>query len=181
MWQDQQQAAQLFQRYTGRLIALARQRLPAQLSHRIDAEDVVQSVYRSFFAATPETPATAQPECDLWQLLVTITLNKVHDQVRRHTSDKRSAERDRHYGSEDSLLGLQQGLYAREPTPVEAVALVEQLEHQMRGLKPLARRMVELRLQGYELEEIATLTERSQRTVIRVLADFKRQLEPGHA
>src|SRR5438132_1018442 len=47
---DQQAAAVLFQRYSGRLIELVRRRLSNRLNQRFDPEDVVQSAYRSFFA-----------------------------------------------------------------------------------------------------------------------------------
>src|SRR5262245_58097585 len=46
---DQQAAAELFRRYASRLIALAQSRLSASMASRVDPEDVVQSVYRSFF------------------------------------------------------------------------------------------------------------------------------------
>ena len=51
---DQQAATELFSRYANRLIALARKRLSDKLAGHIDPEDVVQSVYRSFFADARE-------------------------------------------------------------------------------------------------------------------------------
>ena len=47
---DEQAATELFDRYVERLIRLAQSRLSAKLRRRVDAEDVVQSVYRSFFS-----------------------------------------------------------------------------------------------------------------------------------
>jgi RNA polymerase sigma factor (sigma-70 family) len=88
---------------------------------------------------------------------------------------------ERTFGSEDSLLGIQASLLAPGPSPVEALALVEQLEHVMSGLEPLQRRMLELRLQGFNLEEIAADTRLSRRTVRRVLERIKQQLERGDA
>jgi hypothetical protein len=41
--------------------------------------------------------------------------------------------------------------------------------------------MLELRLQGHSLEEIAAATERSERTVTRVLAEVKHVLEHKEA
>ncbi len=41
--------AELFQRYAQRLMAFARTRLPSDVSSRVDEEDIVQSVFRSFF------------------------------------------------------------------------------------------------------------------------------------
>lgn len=173
---DQQAASELFQRYANRLIALARGRLSSRLAQRIDPEDVVQSAYRSFFADTREGRYDLQLGGDLWQLLVTITLHKLNDQVKRNTSDRRSVEREQHFGSEDSLFRIHsQGL--GEPSPLEAVALIDQLEQLMRRLDPRERRMFELRLQAHSLEEIAAACECSQRTVIRVLERVKQQLE----
>ena len=65
---------------------------------------------------------------------------------------------------------------AREPTPAEAVALADTLEHVLRDLEPRQRRMVEMRLQGYQLEEIAKSVRRSERTVRRVLEQIKQAL-----
>ncbi len=65
---------------------------------------------------------------------------------------------------------------ARTPTPPEAAALVDELEYLMRPLKPLDRKMVEMRLQGYNFEEIAAATSRSERWVRRVLDQFKDRL-----
>ena len=47
----------------------------------------------------------------------------------------------------------------------------------MRDLKPLQRQMVEMRLQGFSLEEIATATDRSERLVRRVLSQIKERLK----
>lgn len=40
---------ELVDRYTRRLLELARRQLPERVRRRVDPEDVVQSVYRSFF------------------------------------------------------------------------------------------------------------------------------------
>jgi RNA polymerase sigma-70 factor (ECF subfamily) len=178
---DAEAADELFQRYAGRLIALARTRLSAKLAGRVDPEDIVQSAYRSFFAGARSGGYDLQHGGDLWGLLVAITLHKLQDQVRHHTSHKRSVNSERTFGSEDSLLGIQASLLAPGPSPVEALALVEQLERVMSGLEPLQRRMLELRLQGFNLEEIAADTRLSRRTVRRVLERIKQQLERGDA
>jgi hypothetical protein len=47
----------------------------------------------------------------------------------------------------------------------------------MRDLKPLYRQMVEMRRQGYSMQEIADGTQRSERLVRRVLDQFKDQLQ----
>src|SRR5262245_34891463 len=81
-WQkgDQAAAAELFQRYAGRLVALARSQLSDKLAQRVDPEDVVQSVYRSFFVDSREGRYQVERGGDLWQLLVTMTLHKLANQ-----------------------------------------------------------------------------------------------------
>ncbi len=174
-WQqgDQQAAGQLFRRYEEQLVALTRGRLSAKLAQRIDPEDVVQSAYRSFFSGARNGAYELERGGDLWRLLAGITLNKLRHQVRRNTTGKRAMGRER------DLAGADPGvlLRATEPSPVEAVALVDELEQLMRRLDPTHRRILELRLQGYNLEEIATQTERTERTVSRVLERVRDDLQ----
>lgn len=179
MWRrgDQGAATELFHRYASRLVALARSRISQKLAQRVDPEDVVQSAYRSFFADSREGRYDLERGGDLWQLLVTITLHKISDQVKRNTADKRTVDREQNFGSEDSLVNRVGPIAAAEPTPMEAVTLVDQVEGLMRRLEPLERRVLELRLQGHDLEEIATEVRRTQRTVRRILERIKEVLE----
>jgi RNA polymerase sigma-70 factor (ECF subfamily) len=174
---DQQAAAELVGRYADRLLALARSQLPSKLARRVDAEDVVQSVYRSLFTGAREGLPDVQRGGDLWGLLVTITLRKIYDQVERNAAGKRAVSRDVSFGTEDSLLRLQPDVLAQYPSPLAAVALADELEKIMRSLDPLERRMFELRLQGFKLEEIAAEVDCSERTVIRALKEIKQRLE----
>ena len=62
---------------------------------------------------------------------------------------------------------------AREPTPLEALALADEVEQLMRALGPLERQMVEMRLQGYNLDEIRAAAGRTERTVRRTMEQVK--------
>jgi RNA polymerase sigma-70 factor, ECF subfamily len=46
---EQAAAETVFSRYAQQLIALARTKLDQRLQQRVDPEDVIQSVYKSFF------------------------------------------------------------------------------------------------------------------------------------
>lgn len=172
-WQggDQEAAGELFLRYAERLLALARSRLSAKLSRHVDPEDVVQSAYRSFFVGARDGRFVLRQSGDLWRLLVAITVHKLQKQVERHAAGKRDLGKEPH--DQDGSWTLQDEILAREPTPEEAAALADTLEHVLKGLEPRQRRMVEMRLQGYELEEIAKSVRRSERTVRRVLDQVK--------
>lgn len=181
-WQagEQSAAAAVFRRYTNRLIALARSRLSEQMARRVDPEDVVQSVYRTFFVDSREGRYEIQRGGDLWRLLVAITLHKLQLKAKHNTRQKRAVQKQQNFGSEDSLAGIQAHMSSHQPSPAEAAALADQLDQLMASLEPLHRRMLELRLQGYTLEEIAGATERTQRTVRRVLDRIKQALQMGH-
>ena len=170
-------AGELFERYVNRLIGLARSRLPAQFAGRIDPEDVVQSAYRSFLAAARTGRYELGQGRDLWQLLATITVNKLHCQVDRFKTRKRAVEREQSFGDEAALLRMKGRTFAQEPSPLEAVALIEMVEQIMRWLDPQDRRILELRLQGYNLDQIAADTRRSVRTVRRVLERVKQEID----
>lgn len=175
---DEGAATELYTRHARRLMALARGRMSEKLGRRLDPEDVVLSAYRSLFAGIDEDRFTVQRSGDLWALLVAITLNKLRRQIERHTAARRALAREE---ALDDGADLDRDMTAREPSPAEAAALADEIEGLVTGLDPLQRRMVDLRLQGYALEEIATLTERSERTVRRVLEQMKERLEARHA
>src|SRR5947199_164230 len=66
---------------------------------------------------------------------------------------------------------------AGEPSPADAAALTDTVGRLLRGLDPLQRRMVRLRLEGYRLDEIAATVRRSERTVRRLLEQVRWRLE----
>jgi DNA-directed RNA polymerase specialized sigma24 family protein/tRNA A-37 threonylcarbamoyl transferase component Bud32 len=169
---DEAAAGELFRRYAGRLTALARSRLARVLAARVDAEDVVQSAYRSFFLLAGDGDVLLRESGDLWRLLVRITLRKVYRSARRHRADCRSVEREHPRPDEEEAVAL-----SREPTPAEAAALVDELRGVLAPLGAVPRRVVEMRLQGHEVEDIAAEVRRSARTVRRILAAFGGELE----
>ena len=173
---DQEAAEEMFRRYAERLCALARSRLSARMARHVDPEDVVQSAYRSFFTGARAGRYALRRSGDLWRLLSAITLHKLQRQVERHAAGKRAVGRECHFAEKSDLFGPTVEMLAREPTPEAAAALVDTLAHVYRGLEPLQRRMVELRLQGCGLDEIAADVQRSERTVRRLLELVKERL-----
>ncbi len=174
---DQQAAEALFQRHAERLLALVRTRLSHQLARRFDPEDVVQSAYRSFFVGARDGRYVLTQSGDLWHLMVRITLNKLFRQVQHHQAAKRAFGRENDVQGAGGLSVFEAESLARDPSPVEAAALAEELEQLMRGLDVHRRRIFELRLQGHTLEEIAADTRHSVRTVRRRLDQIKESLE----
>lgn len=162
-------ADDVVERYASRLLALARSRLSARIARRIDAEDVVQSTYRSFFVRAQDGQFTAEREGDLWRLLATITLHKLSRQVRHHQAAKRSMNREAVAG-DGNAVDLAQ-LVDREPSAADVVTVAEEVHWLLSQFEPLERQAIELRLQGQTFEEIAAGVGRSERTVRRWLSD----------
>jgi RNA polymerase sigma-70 factor, ECF subfamily len=173
---DEAAAAALHARYAERLRALARSRLSPQLARLLDPDDIVQSACRSFFAGARAGRFVLRRDGDLWRLLASITLHKLKRQIERQRAAKRGAAQELHFGGESSLNALHAPNRSDTTTPSEAAALADSLEQALCGLEPLQRRMVELRLHGHALEEIAAAVARSERTVRRVLDQVKQRL-----
>jgi len=174
---DQGAAAEVFHRYVDRLIGLARSRMSPKLARRVDAEDVVQSACRSFFMRVQDGRLLFQPGSEFWQLLAAITIHKVFRQVEYHTAGKRSMQRDEEDSNQGSQCRIAGDLVACDPTPDEVLSIVEEQEKAMENLNALHRQMIEMRLQDCGLAEIAAATDRSERMVRIVLADFGKKLQ----
>jgi transposase-like protein len=63
----------------------------------------------------------------------------------------------------------------REPGPEEAVALVDQIGHLLRGLPPLYCHVLEMRLAGHSVADVAARHDVSRQTVYRALQLLKRR------
>jgi RNA polymerase sigma factor (sigma-70 family) len=169
---DEQAATALFDRYAVRLIGLARSRLSMRLASRVDPEDVVQSACRSFFMRARDGEFKVEQPGDLWRLLARITVRKACRNARRHGAGKRNASLEEPL----DFNGEARPILSREPTPEQAAILTEELERLLAPLKPHERRIVELRLDGDGIDEIAAQVGRSGRTVRRTLASLGEEL-----
>jgi RNA polymerase sigma-70 factor (ECF subfamily) len=150
---DQQAAQRLYEVYVERLVALARRRISQRLAGRLDPEDVVQSVFRTFFQRAREGQFRIAEQDDLCKLLMRITVHKTLRKVAFHKAAKRNLTLEMGQGAEPQEQ--MQQLLDREPTPLEAVTFLDQLEHFLGRLRPQERQIIEMRLQGCSNDEIA--------------------------
>jgi RNA polymerase sigma-70 factor (ECF subfamily) len=174
---DQAAAQALFELYVASLVAVVGDRLSSRFVRHVDPDDVVQSAFRSFFVGARDGRFDFERDGDLWRLLVAVALNKLRMSVRRYSTQKRAAEREETVPSLDALCTEHAEVFAREPTPVEAVALADEVDTLMARLGERERQILEMRLQGFNLEEIAMQTGRSERTVRRVIDKAREFLE----
>jgi RNA polymerase sigma factor (sigma-70 family) len=174
---DQEAAGEICCRFSQKLIALAASRLSEKLARRVDAEDVVQSAYRSFFVGAKKGRYVLERSGDLWRLLVRITLRKVYRQAERHGTKKRGLKKERVVPEDASQSGMAAQVESPDPTPAEAATLADEVESILSSLEAQHRPILELRLQGYKIEEIAAEQKCSERTVRRVLDSIKTRIE----
>ncbi len=177
---DDEATRAVFNRFAARLIQVARNRLDPLVRQKLDPEDIIQSVFRSFFGREAD-PGTGPSSWDsLWGLLTVITLRKCG----RWTDYFQAARRDVHReisfrGAHDTALPWE--ALGREPLPEDAVILTELVEQLMRGLESHERLMVQLSLQGYTIEEISVQVGYTRRTVQRLLKRVREDLERQNA
>lgn len=179
--QDEAAAAEVFHRYAGELIRLAARRLSGSLRAKVDAEDLVQSAFRSFFRTQAEQPFALGDWDSLWGVLATITLRKCGYQVRQFLTAKRNIQLEETplVSPEDSQASWQ--AMAREPTPAEAAVLGDLVTQFLAGLPNKSREIAELALAGHTVAEIAPRVQLTERSVFRQMQRLRTRLEKLNA
>jgi RNA polymerase sigma-70 factor (ECF subfamily) len=173
---DDRAAQEIFDRYADRLMVIARRRLSVKFSRRVDPEDVVQSVMRSFFRRTLDGQFDFVEGKDLWRLLSKITLRKVLFQIRHHQAGKRDVNAETSVDGDESNSTKKPLAVDRQPSPVDANIFMEELQALLAELSPPYRRIIELRLQGFRVREIAEQQGCSERTIHRAVQQFNQIL-----
>src|SRR5689334_5644096 len=154
-----------FERFTRRLVGLARGHLDARLQHRVDPEDVVQSAYKSFLLRYGEGKLAEEGWDGLWGLLTVITLRKCADRIRYYRTQGRDLAREARSNADDRFGNEAIG---QEPTPEQAAVLAETVETLLAALDGDERTVVEMSLQGHSTQEISTQLGRAERSVRRI-------------
>jgi DNA-directed RNA polymerase specialized sigma24 family protein len=173
---------QLWGRYFGRLVLLARARLRSTRGGPgvADEEDAALSALNSLWerASDGRLPGLADRD-ELWRLLVVITARKTVRQVEREGRKKRGGGRVLNEAMLASAGGPAEGdgdndLIARladtEPTPEFAAMVAEETARRLDALPdPVLRQVALRRMEGFSNEEIAEQLGCVPRTVERKL------------
>jgi RNA polymerase sigma factor (sigma-70 family) len=181
---DPSAAEKIWRRYYERLVRFARAKLAGADRRVSDEEDVVQSVFGSFF---PAVASGRFPELNdragLWRLLLVMASRKAASLARRELAQKRGGGEVR---GESALLEVQSNgenigldrILGNEPTPEFAALAEEQCQGLLDVLDDdLSRRTAMLRLEGYTVDEIACQLARAPGTIHRKLARIRRKWE----
>jgi RNA polymerase sigma-70 factor (ECF subfamily) len=163
-------ATQIYLRYAARLLALAAGQCGPALAPRVDPEDIVQSVFRTFFRRAAQGHYDVLQGEELWKLLLVIALHKIRSTATYH----RAAKRDVRSTRTNSTGEMARELLAPDETALTTLQLV--IDDLLNGLPATMKPIVELRIEGHEVHEIARQVQRSRRSVERALQEFRQKL-----
>jgi RNA polymerase sigma-70 factor (ECF subfamily) len=166
-------APQLYHRYVRELVRLADRHLSRKVARRADGEDVVQSVFRTFFRRSARGEFVIDDTNQLWRLLVTLTLRKARATARFHCAARRSVGAELPRPIEDEW---DPGVFARQPDPAEAVAVVDEIEATLQGLPAVHAHVLEQRLQGASVADIAAQLGLARQSVYRIVNVLQHRL-----
>jgi RNA polymerase sigma-70 factor (ECF subfamily) len=164
---DEDAATQLYRRYAPRLHLLLQRQCSTGLTRRVDADDIVQSVFCAFFEQARKGLYDIPDGEDLWQLMMVIALNKLRTKRSFHHAARRDVRRT---ASDDHLESQS------EQNDVNGTLLRLAFNEALERMTEQERRMVELLIEGHEVAEIAAAVDRSKRTVERNLQTVRQKL-----
>jgi RNA polymerase sigma-70 factor, ECF subfamily len=160
-------ATRLYFRYARQLRSLAQARLGTGLATRVDADDVVQSVFRTFFRRARLGQFVVPQGSDLWKLFLVIALNKIRTQATHHRAAKRDVRKTPQFEQQPDVGG---------PADDSHVVLRMVIDELLGQLPTPQRTVIELRIAGHEVDQIAQQVGCSLRSVERWLQKFRAAL-----
>jgi RNA polymerase sigma factor (sigma-70 family) len=174
---DQQAARQVFERYVQRLIALASARLGGKFRRKVDPEEVVQSVFNSFFHRHRDDQYELTSWDGLWGLLAAITIHKCGHKIEHFQAARRDLAKEASSPLVTDESRSDWEAIAGEPTAEQVAILDETIVSLLRELDERSGQIFLLVLQGWSTEEIGNEVRCSERTARRVLNRVRRRLE----
>lgn len=169
---DETAATELYLRYARRLLALVKSRCSTIVARREEAEDLVQSTFRRFFAQAQSCSYDVPEGKDLWQLLLVIALNRIRNAEVYHRASKRDARM-----TLDGQLAHESLEACSAPEASDSGSWQLAVDEALESFPPEHRQVVELRVHGFQVREIARRARCSPRSVERILQVSRTWLE----
>jgi RNA polymerase sigma-70 factor (ECF subfamily) len=165
-------ATALYYRYAQRLFKLADRMVYNDVALQSDREGIVQSVFRTFFRRASSGQYNVLSGDDLWRLMLAIALNKIRATGAKLRAAKRDVKRTRRLA--DLHSGIEPG---GEDHEIPLLHLKMTINELLSRLPVEHHQIVLLRIDGYEVAEIAERSGRAKRSIERILQGFRQQLE----
>ena len=167
---EEDAATGIYLRYAQRLRLLATSQAGRSLSVRLDADDVVQSVFRTFFRRAAQGHYDIPDGEELWKLFLVLALNKIRGLGTHH----RAAKRDVSQTADLSKLYGEPAAYLPDDSAYGILRMT--IDDILNSLPEPQRLMVVMRIEGSDIQQIAEATQRSKRSVERALQNFRQRL-----
>lgn len=175
--QDQRAAELVHDFCRPRLTAFARSRIFPKLLQRVDAEDVVQETFQSFFRGVYANRFQIDSTSELWNTLLAICMNKIRTESQHHNRKKRSFDREEQHAN----FGNGVDKAATDMVATTAPASVQNVLAQLRSIVGhMDSRDQEIMLdsiRGMSNSKIADKYECSERSVRRVFERIRNRLQ----
>ena len=168
---EQAAATELYRRYADRLLRMAAAQTSSDVAARADAEDIVQSVFRTFFRRAALGEYELPDGDELWKLFLVIGLNKVRAVAGHHKAAKRDVRQTAGGEAFERAAERQAG---DDEAGVNLLRLT--IDELLAPLPAGHRQIVELRIAGHEVTDIAAQVGRAKRSVERILQEFRGRL-----
>jgi RNA polymerase sigma-70 factor (ECF subfamily) len=174
---DQQAAAAVYHRFVPTLIGLIRNRLDPQLRAKVDPEDIVQSVFRTFFVRNADGQFHVRDWDSLLAILAVIAIRKCAQRAKYYRAARRNIRRETDVTRTADESDVNWEAPASETLPPDRAAMAEIVEELMHGLDASEQPILVLSLQGSSVSQISAEIGRTERTVQRVLQRLRKRLE----
>jgi RNA polymerase sigma factor (sigma-70 family) len=169
---DSAEFQQLVGDCTPHLLKVIRRRLDRRMRARFDSIDFTQAVWLSFVAQAERLPEF-QDANELRKYLGEMAKNKVIDEVRRQLGGQ---QRDITRELPLSPSGADRPMHAVRSTPSQFAMADERLERLKSGKPPAHQQIIQLKLEGESVPNIAQAVGLSERQVRRVLIALESEL-----
>ena len=168
---DEDAAKQLYFRYVKRLNSLVKSQCSTDLAQCAGVEDIVQSVFETFFRRVGQGCYDIAEGDTVWKVLLVVAMNRIRTEATYYFAAKRNAHRT--IAGAAAQRRLEMHVYARDTTAAHnELASQEILER----LPARDRMLVRLRIEGFTVDDVSRITGRSKRTVERVIQQTRQLL-----
>ncbi len=172
---SQDAAWQLIENYSSKILRVVRRELPDTLRKKFDSQDFLQVVWASVFREPQRLTGFDSPD-QLAAFLGGIAANKVKmEKRRRFHGQKHNVNLER--ALEDSEAKAGSTIQTNEPSPEQIAIARERWERMMDELSDDYKKIVELRLAGNSVREIAQILGKHEGTVHRAIRKIEQMCQ----
>lgn len=168
---DDSAALELYDFFNDHVMRVVRRRMSQVIRPRLDTEDLAQSVWTTLWKNRQRFRGLQDSDAAM-AFIVTIAKRKAAFAMRKHVASKKRSVRSEASG-DDMIAGTPERQVA---SPSQTLQAKETMEKLVEGESERCRDIVNCRLSGMTLEQVAQTVGVDERTVRRILERLERKL-----